>query len=121
MKPFHCAESPHRVAVMRSGTSRFKTEKAVSVTPFGAYRIDAANRKDIASSVRGAVLLAESVQLLFQTFTLHPPLRKSDQHPNRYCNIILQNGIVHTRVLTCAEYLPMSLVLTHTASVAFQS
>lgn len=45
-------ESPHRVAVMRSGTSRFKTEKAVSVTPFGAYHIDAAHRKDIASSVR---------------------------------------------------------------------
>lgn len=46
------------MAIMSSGTNRFKTEKPTSVTPFGAYHVDSAHKKSVASSVRGNFFLA---------------------------------------------------------------
>eukprot|EP00892_Ulva_mutabilis_P005767 jgi/Ulvmu1/3562/UM166_0016.1 len=45
-------DSPHRMAVMRSGTARFRIEKANSVTPFAAYHMDTAHKKSMSSTVR---------------------------------------------------------------------
>ena len=47
------AKSPHRFAIMQSGTERFKEARSRDATPFGVYNVDAAHRKDLTSSVRG--------------------------------------------------------------------